>query len=85
MFSLQDSSNVLNFRFSCLFSMPNNKWLIKGERGGTLEKLFDSKGKILCKEIFIPQKEIWYCSIAAGLNCDLGNYSLTLEIKIVQS
>lgn len=54
MFSLQNRNKVLNFRFSTLFSMPNNKWMIKEERRGTLEKLFGSKGKILGKEIFTP-------------------------------
>lgn len=53
MFSQQNWSNVLNFRFSPLFSMANNKWMTEEERG-MLEKLFGSEGKILCKEILTP-------------------------------
>lgn len=52
MCSLQNWSNVLNFIPSPLFPIPNNKWMIKAERGGTLEKLFG--GELLGKEVFIP-------------------------------
>lgn len=54
MFSLQHCNCDLNFGFSLLFSMPNNKWMVKEEREKILEKLFESEGKILCKEKFTP-------------------------------
>lgn len=57
MFPLQNSSCDLNFGFPPLFSMPNNKWMVKEERGRTL-KLFGSEGKILHKEKFTPLSQV---------------------------
>lgn len=86
MFSLNNWSKVLNFRFSPLLSMPNNKWLIKEERGRSLENLFGSEDPVH-RSIHTSLSKIWNCSIAVGSNSlhDLGNCILILEIKIMES